>query len=230
MPTVQRPTSSSSSIAPPPPPSSSSSSGKWQHDLFGESSDLYRPSVNVQHLSRIIPGATPIPSQQSASLRPFGDATPAPQRLISTPSNPLPPSQVPAQQNPDLFTRLGIKGSSSQAQLQQQQQQERERLRFEKSEKVRLERERRELVRVRKEQEKEYAEKLGIAEQEETGFVVQVEGLVFGTSGEDVQVSLHFSFCFIVNESEEEKKKLIAVFRFAVFRFSFLFLPSLLFR
>lgn len=32
-------------------------------------------------------------------------------------------------------------------------------------------------------------EKLKIAEFEETGFVVQVEGLVYGTSAEDVQVS-----------------------------------------
>jgi len=167
--------------------------------LFGESSDLYKPSINVQHLSRIIPGAQPIPQQQSASLRPFGDATPAPQRLISTASNPLPPPPPPPttqpvqqQQNPDLFTRLGIKGSSSQAQLQQQQ--ERERLRFEKSERVRLEREKREAVRLRKEREKDYQERLAIAEQEETGFVVQVEGLVFGTSGEDVQVSFLNNF------------------------------------
>jgi uncharacterized protein YggL (DUF469 family) len=42
---------------------------------------------------------------------------------------------------------------------------------------------------LRKELEKEREEKLKIAEFEETGFVVQVEGLVYGTSGEDVQVS-----------------------------------------
>lgn len=91
-------------------------------------------------------------------------------------------------------------------------------MRFEKSEKVRLERERREQVRVRKEQEKEYAEKLGVAEQEETGFVVQVEGLVFGTSGEDVQVSLHF--CFSSIESRREGKLILF----------FLFLPPVSFR
>ncbi|GAA5854415.1 hypothetical protein JCM5353_006712, partial [Sporobolomyces roseus] len=111
----QRPGNFTSSTPSNASTSTGSSSGKWQHDLFGESSDLYKPSINVQHLSRIIPGAQPIPQQQSASLRPFGDATPAPQRLISTASNPLPPPPPPPttlpvqqQQNPDLFTRLGI--------------------------------------------------------------------------------------------------------------------------
>jgi lipase chaperone LimK len=80
------------------------------------------------------------------------------------------------------MTRLGIKGSSN-------QQAELERQRISRAEKVRAEREKREQLRLRKELEKEREEKLKIAEFEETGFVVQVEGLVYGTSGEDVQVS-----------------------------------------
>ncbi|GAA6020754.1 hypothetical protein JCM11491_003519 [Sporobolomyces phaffii] len=197
----QRPTSLASSTS----SSASPAEGKWQHDLFGASSDLYKPSINVSHLAKLIPGSRP-----SASLRPFGDATPAPERLISTSTNPVAPPAAPGQSGAaqdggqDLMTRLGIKGSSNHQAQQELQRQERERQRLERSEKVRIERERREQLRIRKELEKDYADNLRIAEFEETGFVVQVEGLVFGTSGEDVQTAFasygEIKHCFIVND------------------------------
>ncbi|GAA5949816.1 hypothetical protein JCM3765_007702 [Sporobolomyces pararoseus] len=221
----QRPGSLSSSTT--STSNGASSSDKWQHDLFGSSSDLYKPSINVSHLSKIIPGAQPV----SASLRPFGDATPAPQRLIHTSSDPLIPttsshsarSVPPAAATPapqDLMTRLGIKGSSNQQAQLEQERQEKERQRLLRAEKVRIERERREQLRLRKELEKDREEKLKIAEFEETGFVVQVEGLVYGTSAEDVQTAFgsygEIKHCFIVNEkAAKEGDQLIARITFS---------------
>lgn len=49
-------------------------------------------------------------------------------------------------------------------------------------------RERAEMLRQRKELEKQRQEKVKIAKEEELGFVVEVAGLVAGTSAEDVQV------------------------------------------
>lgn len=122
-----------------------------------------------------MPGASPSPS-----LRPFGDATPAPQRLISTTSTTNPAATATTSSNNDLIARIGIKGSSNQRVEDE---------RAAKAERVRMERERREQLRVRKDLEREHEAKLQIAKAEETGFVVQVEGLVYGTSAEDVQVS-----------------------------------------
>ncbi|GAA5923337.1 RNA recognition motif domain-containing protein [Sporobolomyces koalae] len=173
--------------------------GQWQHDLFGRSSDLYRPSVNVNHLSRIIPGAHVI---ESASLRPFGDATPAPTRLISTASDPAPAPvapQAPAAESNDIVNRFGIRGSSNQVERERIEQQ-----RNAKAERIRIEREKREQVRARKLLEKTHAAQMQVATQEETGFVVQVEGLVYGTSREDVQTAFgsygEIRYCFIVDE------------------------------
>ncbi|GAA5888568.1 hypothetical protein JCM16303_000874 [Sporobolomyces ruberrimus] len=166
--------------------------GKWQHDLFGSSSNLYRPSLNLSALTKRIPGSS-LPSS-SASLRPFGDATPAPQRLINTTTNNVPHSNPVA---PDLMTRLGIKGSSIQ---------EQERQKVDKAEKMRFERLKREALRERKELEREREEKVIVYEKEEMGFVVQVLGLVFGTSGEDVQTAFasygEIKHCFIVDEKK----------------------------
>ncbi|GAA5909065.1 RNA recognition motif domain-containing protein [Sporobolomyces salmoneus] len=213
----QRPHSANSlanSNGPPP------SNGKWQNDLFETTSDLYNPTINVSHVASIIPGAKPV---ASASLRPFGDATPAPQRLISTASNPVPSSSaLPANQSAppanDLISRVGIKGSSNRQ--AQSEQEDKERLRVLRAEKVKLERERREQLRLRKELEQDREEKFKIAEFEETGFVVQVEGLVYGTSAEDVQTAFasygEIKHCFIVNEkSAREGDILIARITFS---------------
>lgn len=194
-------------------------SGKWQHDLFGSSSDLYQPSINVAHVSRIIPGST-TRAPASASLKPFGDQTPAPQKLIH-PNHPPPATTTatPAgdgSESKDLMTRLGIKGSSN----HQQQQREKERQREQRAEKVRLERERREQQRLRKELEKEWQAKQEIAALEDTGSVVQVEGLVYGTSAEDVQTAFgsygEIKHCFIVDEkAAKEGDQLIARITFS---------------
>ncbi|GAA5847798.1 hypothetical protein JCM3766R1_003205 [Sporobolomyces carnicolor] len=175
-------------------PGSSNAAGnnddRWQHDLFGASSSLYQPAINVSHLSKIVPGASPSPS-----LRPFGDATPAPQRLISTTSTTNPAATATTSSNNDLIARIGIKGSSNQRVEDE---------RAAKAERVRMERERREQLRVRKDLEREHEAKLQIAKAEETGFVVQVEGLVYGTSAEDVQTAFgsygEIKHCFIENE------------------------------
>ncbi|GAA6059875.1 hypothetical protein JCM10212_007080 [Sporobolomyces blumeae] len=203
--------------------------GKWQHDLFGAGSNLYRPAINVDHLRKVIPGAQPV---ESASLRPFGAATPAPQRLITTSNDSLASASASAsapatttspfaaaatqsaggdKTSATLATRMGIKGVSNEAQ---------ERARAQKAERLKLERERRELLRARKALEKERLELVKIAEQEETGFVVQVEGLIYGTSGEDVQTAFgsygEIKFCYVVNEkTAKESDELTARLTFS---------------
>lgn len=62
---------------------------------------------------------------------------------------------------------------------------EREKANREKAERIRKEQE----AKLREEQEVRDARTREIAAREADGFVVQVEGLVFGTSAEDVQVS-----------------------------------------
>lgn len=75
---------------------------------------------------------------------------------------------------------MGIKGQNAaalrrQADLQRQAE-------------VAARKEREELIRQRKLLEQKRQETVKIAQQEDRGFVVQVEGLVSGTSAEDVQV------------------------------------------
>lgn len=85
--------------------------------------------------------------------------------------------------------RLGIKGSSSEAQDRQRRDEERRaRLEQQKAERARADAAKREAA-ARKKAEEDRERQLSIAQQEDMGFVVQVEGLVYGTSAEDVQVS-----------------------------------------
>ncbi|GAA5861325.1 hypothetical protein JCM1840_005335 [Sporobolomyces johnsonii] len=190
-------------------PSTPSVDGKWQHDLFSADSDLYRPKINVKELMRKLPGAAQVPSP---SLRPFGAATPAPQLLLSASAPaapvPTPAPTAPVAQQPDMFARLGIKGSSDAAA-------EKERQRQAKLQRAKAERERKEQLRLRKELEAEREIKVKIAQEEDLGFVVQVEGLVYGTSAEDVQTAFgsygEIRFCFIVNEkTATEQDELVA--------------------
>lgn len=69
---------------------------------------------------------------------------------------------------------------------------------------MRFERLKREALRERKELEREREEKVIVYEKEEMGFVVQVQGLVFGTSGEDVQVKSTFSLLPLVFVPDSE--------------------------
>jgi hypothetical protein len=171
--------------------SSTPSSDRWQHDLFGTDSDLYKPSVNTQYLKSKLPGWREEPS---ASLRPFGSATPAAQPLHSTPQQPVQQQQQQKQQParpqpvshnsaPSLQNRLGIKGTSEAQQQQRKAQEARQK----------AEKEYAELVKQWKVDQQQREEKVKIAHEENKGFVVQVEGLVQGTSAEDVQVCSLFS-------------------------------------
>lgn len=190
----QRPTRPPCASSPPVPPASSPfpsqrpsapvPEGKWQHDLFGKKSDLYNPSLNVSApaLSTVIP--------VSSSSRPFGALTPAlpiyhkpltPAALAQAP----PPAAAPA---PNLLARLNINGASNQA---EQKRRGAEQIRLAQVERSRLA----EAKQLEQEREKERArmavqneKQRAIANEEERGFVVQVEGLVYGTSAEDVQV------------------------------------------
>ncbi|GAA6006624.1 hypothetical protein JCM10207_004997 [Rhodosporidiobolus poonsookiae] len=170
------------------------SDGKWQHDLFGEGSNVYQPSLNTGALKSKLHGWTDAPSP---SLRPFGAATPASQSLTARPAaqNGGAPAPAPAVANggATLTARLGIKGSSDAA-----QQKERE-----AAQRRQAQREREEAVKARKMLEKERQETVKIAKEEECGFVVQVMGLVSGTSAEDVQTAFgqygDIRFCFIVD-------------------------------
>ncbi|GAA5856349.1 hypothetical protein JCM8547_000881 [Rhodosporidiobolus lusitaniae] len=191
--------------------SPSTSDGKWTHDLFGEDSNRYTPSVNSQALKSKLRGWTdPAPS---ASLRPFGAATPAAQPLVrNAVAQAVQPQQQARQQEqqqlvaarrgvaqpvPQNQARFGIKGTSNAAALQRKQQEARQK----------AEREYAELVRLRKEEVQKREEKVKIAQEEEKGFVVQVEGLVQGTSAEDVQTAFgsygEISYCFIVDPNSQ---------------------------
>lgn len=88
-----------------------------------------------------------------------------------------------------MLQRLGIKGSSSEAQDRQRRDEERRaRLEQQKAEKARGDAARKEAA-ARRKAEEDRERQLQIAQQEDKGFVVQVEGLVYGTSAEDVQAS-----------------------------------------
>ncbi|KPV78252.1 uncharacterized protein RHOBADRAFT_50742 [Rhodotorula graminis WP1] len=162
----------------PPPlpaaaPSTSAADGKWQHDLFGEKSDLYRPKINT---AALLARAGVDLSSSSASLRPFGNATPAAQPILHAPSNGPQLGAINAR-------AMGIKGQNAaqqQQQLQRQQQRQAE---------IAARKERAEAARQRKVLEDQRRRTLDIAQHEQQGFVVQVEGLVSGTSAEDVQAA-----------------------------------------
>ncbi|BGP28766.1 hypothetical protein JCM10296v2_000502 [Rhodotorula toruloides] len=169
-----------------PPPAAPAADGKWQHDLFGANSDLYNPSINFSAIRAKLPAQ----QETSPSLRPFGAATPAAQPVSSAPV-------TTAQQG---GAALGIKGSNAAAQ--------REAARRANLERMAAQKERAELIRQRKELEKERQEKVKIAKEEDLGFVVQVDGLVAGTSAEDVQTAFgsygEIRFCFIVDPAASE--------------------------
>ncbi|GAA5960090.1 hypothetical protein JCM8115_004531 [Rhodotorula mucilaginosa] len=166
---------------------SNASDGKWQHDLFGQDSDLYNPSINFSSFSKRVPGWDEV----SPSLRPFGPNTPAAQALIVTPTGQVtsynPNAQLATAQVP-TGPAIGIKGTNAAAANSVRKQQQRDRA---------------ELVRQRKELEKQRQETVKIAKEEELGFVVEVAGLVAGTSAEDVQTAFgaygEIRFCFIVD-------------------------------
>ncbi|KAL7340913.1 hypothetical protein BJY59DRAFT_111854 [Rhodotorula toruloides] len=170
-----------------PPPAAPAADGKWQHDLFGASSDLYNPSINFSALRAKLPAQ----QETSPSLRPFGVATPAAQPVLSAPTAPVATVQQGG-------AALGIKGSNAAAQ--------REAARRANLERMAAQKERAELIRQRKELEKERQEKVNIAKEEDLGFVVQVDGLVAGTSAEDVQTAFgsygEIRFCFIVDPTQ----------------------------
>lgn len=119
----------------------------------------------------------------SPSLRPFGPNTPAAQALIVTPTGQVtsynPNAQLATAQVP-TGPAIGIKGTNAAAANSVRKQQQRDRA---------------ELVRQRKELEKQRQETVKIAKEEELGFVVEVAGLVAGTSAEDVQASLLDACC-----------------------------------
>lgn len=163
----QRPSASTSTST------SNASDGKWQHDLFGQDSDLYNPSINLATFSSRVPGW----NETSPSLRPFGPNTPAAQALIVTPTGQVTSYNPNVQQAPSIPTgpAIGIKGTNAAAGHSVRKQQQRDRA---------------ELLRQRKELEKQRQETVKIAKEEELGFVVEVAGLVAGTSAEDVQASL----------------------------------------
>ncbi|GAA6051681.1 hypothetical protein JCM3770_001226 [Rhodotorula araucariae] len=163
------------------PPAPLAADGKWQHDLFGERSNLYRPTLNTAAVrSQLGINA----NASSPSLRPFGDATPAAQPIIRT----IPNGPAAAMQAPASNTAIGIKGQSAAALRQAE---------------MAARKERAGLLRQRKVLEAKRAEALKHAQEEEKGFVVQVEGLVSGTSAEDVQTAFsaygEIVYCYVVD-------------------------------
>ncbi|ORY75065.1 hypothetical protein BCR35DRAFT_325903 [Leucosporidium creatinivorum] len=191
--------------------------GPWKHDK----SDLFEPDSSVY-----TPKLARAPADVSPSLRPFGSATPALTRALSDSAAdravPQARQAAPPTGPKGLMQRLGIKGSSSEAQDRQRRDEERRaRLEQQKQEKARADAARREAA-ARKKAEEDREVQLGIAQQEDMGFVVQVEGLVYGTSAEDVQTAFgaygETSFCFIVNEqSAREGDALIARLTFKIY-------------
>ncbi|GAA5873223.1 hypothetical protein JCM3774_000087 [Rhodotorula dairenensis] len=178
--------------------------GKWQHDLFKDDSDLYNPVLNVDAVRERMPGWNEPPS---ASLRPYGSHTPVAQPLIVTATGQVTTydpyaaqtatAAPPAAASVSTGPAIGIKGTNAvaakrQADIVRKQTQ----------------RERAEMLRKRKELEKQRQEKVKIAKEEELGFVVEVAGLVAGTSAEDVQTAFgaygEIRFCFIVDPNASD--------------------------
>ncbi|KAM0746877.1 hypothetical protein T439DRAFT_383896 [Meredithblackwellia eburnea MCA 4105] len=188
--------------------------GKWTHDLFSAGSDVNNPRVNLDLISQKIgkPLVTSIPSTRS-SLRPFGEATPPAVSAFTVQPTPVtatvsaPPARD-SSTDPNIFNRIGIRGLKSET--ERQQNEERKRRAAEEERRKRFENE-----RERKAREAENRRLREIATREAEGFVVQVEGLVFGTSAEDVQTAFgsygETSFCIIVNqETASPSEDLIA--------------------
>lgn len=131
-------------------------------------------------------------------MRPFGTATLLSEPASTTaaaPSSPFdahaqphstPPLPTePAAQSNSLFSRLAIKGSGiSRVEVERLAREEERKKLAAKREEERRKRER-EIV-----QERENEKLRALAAIEERGFVVEVAGLVYGTSAEDVQVRL----------------------------------------
>ncbi|GAA6027028.1 hypothetical protein JCM8202_005614 [Rhodotorula sphaerocarpa] len=180
------------------PAATTSDAGKWSHDLFGQNSDLYSPSINLSNLRKRVPGWDQ--PTTSASLRPYGDATPAAQPLVvSAMGQVIGYASAGAQSGTSAANgAIGIKGTNAAAQARR----EAELLR------KRHEKERAEALRKRKELEAERERKVKIAKEEDLGFVVEVGGLVTGTSAEDVQTAFgqygEIRFCFVVDESASD--------------------------
>lgn len=214
----------------PPPPLSASQraapaadpSGKWQHDLFSSSSSLYNPVVNLPALaSRGLAVNT-----SSASLRPFGAATPAPQiytnqqaRVTAIPTGPAAmqangfgAAAAAAAAGPTSLTeRLGIKGrKNSEAVAERQRQQAiAERERKEKADLQRAaEARNKAAIEARRLAEANWNRLSTIAKEEDMGFVVQVEGLVYGTSADDVQVSGFEKVCRVWAAEADQARRL----------------------
>lgn len=137
----------------------SSNSNKWNHDLFGPKSTSHSPALG-----------------QVSS--PFGSTPPTP----TTPTN---AHQAHGSQH-NGASRFGIKGGSK-AQADANAQREQQRLAV--LERQRQQRQQDEDRKARQLAEQHHATQTAIAQAEQYGFVVQVEGLVFGTSAEDVKVS-----------------------------------------
>lgn len=128
-------------------------------------------------------------NQPSSSLRPFGSATPAaPQQHQSYDIAPPNPAAAAVAEPSSLLSRFDVKGASSDhADNQRREAEKRARIAEQKKEKLKRDAERRaEQQRQQAAAEREIQRR--IAEHEDTGHVVQVEGLVYGTSAEDVQV------------------------------------------
>ncbi|GAA5997392.1 uncharacterized protein JCM10292_000227 [Rhodotorula paludigena] len=176
----------------PAPATSGAADGKWTHDLFGEKSDLYNPTLNVSHVRQKLhlPAA-----EASPSLRPFGAATPAAQPLLRAAGLATAPAAAPA------APALGIKGQGAAAH-------QREAARQANLARIAQQKEREEraaLLRERKVLEQKRQAQIQISKEEELGFVVQVEGLVNGTSAEDVQTAFgaygEIRYCYIIDET-----------------------------
>ncbi|GJN92252.1 hypothetical protein Rhopal_005282-T1 [Rhodotorula paludigena] len=176
----------------PAPAASGAADGKWTHDLFGEKSDLYNPTLNVSHVRQKLhlPAA-----EASPSLRPFGAATPAAQPLLRAAGLASAPAAAPA------APALGIKGQGAAAH-------QREAARQANLARIAQQKEREEraaLLRERKVLEQKRQAQIQISKEEELGFVVQVEGLVNGTSAEDVQTAFgaygEIRYCYIIDET-----------------------------
>lgn len=150
----------------------------------------------------------------SASLRPFGTATPLPHQAIPVPlgisSHPTPsstsssaeisrtstPSNAAPPATENILQRFGIKGSSNDA-AEKRKQIENARLAREAEKKSKANREAEERSRRELEAQyvKEHAKAIELAKIEDRGFVVEVAGLVYGTSADDVQVcEAYFSY------------------------------------
>jgi hypothetical protein len=155
--------------------------GMWQHDLFPSSSNLYAPTLNMA-----APALSNLSPRVSPSLRPFGASTPilhpnglptrseaaAPKAKVLAERLALPIPTGPRSNGPSLDVR-GAREATKAKFMEDQRRKEEEKRRKEEN-----------LL-----SKEEYDRVKMVAGEEERGFVVQVAGLVFGTSAEDVQVS-----------------------------------------